>query len=332
MLINYLSKPRKHPSSNGSISFPGFIKPFKIFPRTIYSGSGQKSCSSLKTALPKLERSEKKKGSRPEFFPKVSAKAWIVYDQGTQSVVLGRKQYAKREIASITKVMTCVVAIEELIRSKKDIEELVEISLAAGSVKGTTAGLAFKDQLRLIDLFFALMLPSGNDAAIALSEYFGKLIQPHQEEEEGSDKAKFINKMNEKAQSLGMKDTHFTNPHGMSTSVNVSTAYDLAILCEHALKIPLFKEVVSCAEYSCEVVARKKGVRKVVWKNTNKMLGKGFYGVKTGFTPVAGPCLSCAIGNFVMVLLGCESRHDRWKDSLELFEFVKKRGSIDMNA
>lgn len=326
MLINYLTTHKKVSASNDSISFPGFIKQLKIFPRAIYSRPSQKSYSNLRTTLPKLERPVKKSDQSSEIFQKISASSWIVFNKESQSVLLGSKQYVKREIASISKIMTCVICIEELIFYNKSFEELVEISFAAGSVQGTSAGLAYKDRVRVIDLIFALMLPSGNDAAVALSEFFGGLMPGS-----GTEKSRFITKMNEKAKSLGMKDTNFTNPHGMSTSLNVSTAYDIAILCEYALKVPIFTKIVSCPKYSCEIVVGK-GVKKVVWKNTNKLLKKGFYGIKTGFTPAAGPCLSCAIGNLIIVLLGCNSRHDRWTDSLQLLEFIKKQVSENMNT
>lgn len=319
MLNNLLRKYSSGSSSQDSFAFPGFIKKLKILPKSIESKSKKSLSSSLYTTFPKLQKTiqPSKPCQNSPNVPKISAESWIVYDISTRLPIIGSQQYAKREIASITKVMTCVIAIEEMARLNGKLDEVVEISFCAANVQGTNAGLGFRDQIKIVDLLFALMLPSGNDAAVALSEHFGRRLQGS-----GTDVEKFIKKMNEKAQVLGMKDTHFQNPHGMSTSLNISTAFDVAILCQYALKIPFFRKIVNCEKYYCEI-SFGKGTKKLCWGNTNKLLKEGFIGVKTGFTPAAGPCLACAIGNIVIVLLGCKYRRERWKDAIELLEWTK---------
>lgn len=319
MLNNLLKKYSSGSSSHDSLVFPGFVKKLKILPKSNESKSKKNLSSSLYITFPKLPKTiqPSKPVQKLPIAPKVSAESWIVYDIDKHLPLSGSQQYVKREIASITKVMTCLVSIEEMIKFNDKLELIIEISSNAANVQGTHAGLAFKDQIKLVDLFFALMLPSGNDAAVALSEHFGRKLKGP-----GSDVEKFIKKMNEKAQILGMKDTHFQNPHGMSTSLNISTAFDVAVLCQHALKIPFFRKIVNCEKYYCEV-SIGKGTKKLCWGNTNKLLKEGFFGVKTGFTPAAGPCLACAIGSVVIVLLGCKCRRERWKDAIELFEWIK---------
>ena len=163
------------------------------------------------------------------------------------------------------------------------------------------------------------MLPSGNDAALALAEHFGGLSGS------STPYTNFIGKMNKLAGQLKLTDTVFRNPHGMSTSLNISTAKNLACLALYALKIPIFKKIVNTYQYTCKVYNNGE-IRKVTLINTNKLLRKGFFGVKTGFTPAAGPCLCSYIEQrnkkILIVMLGVKSMQSRWNEAVKLWRWT----------
>lgn len=300
---------------------PNFAKALKILPSSARSQIITKSKTRHLESLPKLKQSHKvlaKNQASAKKLPKISAKSWIVFNIDNQSVISGHNTKLKREVASLSKIMTCVVTLDELKHRKCNLEDQVIISFKAAAIEGTSAGLLFKDCLRVIDLLFALMLPSGNDAAVALAEHLGaKMIG------NGSALEKFVRRMNEIAKSLQMDSSFFENPHGMSTSINLSTAEEIARLTCFAMKSEIFKSIVSCKQYNC-LIQSEKGVRKVVWINTNRLLKRGFNGVKTGSTPAAGACLSCSIKNLVIVVLGCKYKHERWKDAILLYNWARE--------
>lgn len=256
--------------------------------------------------------------------PQVTAKAWAIYDINSETFVDSYKDSDKREIASLTKIMTCIVAIEELMENKRSFDEIVEVSVSAASISGTKAGLSAKDNLKIIDLLYALMLPSGNDAALALAEAIGSSCF-------GKEVEYFVHCMNIMGQRLGLRNTRFCNPHGMSTSKNMSTAADLACLAAYAMKNRLFKKIVSSLSYSCGVL-NGTFYRRIDWMNTNRLLTQGFSGIKTGFTPAAGPCLCCSIseGNcsVVIVILKSRYRHLRWSEALKLWSWAISSGNM----
>lgn len=257
--------------------------------------------------------------------PIVSAKAWVVYDVITDNYIDGHRECDKREIASLTKIMTCIVSIEELSDSKRGYDESIEISYTAAAIEGTTAGLCPKDTLKIIDLLYALMLPSGNDAAIALAEIIGVSYGI------GAEVENFVMHMNRTAQRLGLKYTKFTNPHGMSTTINYSTAADLARLTAYCMRNRLFKKIVSTSNYTCGIM-NGNIFRRVDWINTNRLLTQGFNGVKTGYTPTAGPCLCCSVNdgniNLIIVILNARYRHLRWVEALRLLAWASSTVNI----
>ena len=161
------------------------------------------------------------------------------------------------------------------------------------------------------------MLVSGNDAAIALAEYIGDTPE------------NFSNLMNEKAQSLGLNSTHFTSPHGLDYDQHYTTAYDLAILTDYALQNNIFSKIVKTQNYTVNINGHPKSLN-----NTNELLGylDGVYGVKTGFTNGANRCLvtSCKRGDLdiICVVLGCDTKKDRGKDSIELINYIFNNYSI----
>ncbi|CAK79867.1 unnamed protein product (macronuclear) [Paramecium tetraurelia] len=222
---------------------------------------------------------------------------------------------AIREIASITKIMTFYVVLNMCRTMNVHTNNTyAEVSLQASLVGGTTADLLKGDVVSIEDLFYGLMLPSGNDAAMTLAENFGKnpLIY-------------FIQEMNNKARELQMTQTTYANPHGLNNKNNVSSAYDVSKLCNQLLKDEFFRKVVNTKIHFTTIQDEEGFTRDVIWENTNKLLYQGFKGIKTGNTSVAGPCLASyyqtASRSFTIVILGCRNQEDRWSETMQLLQW-----------
>nr|WP_243648727.1 D-alanyl-D-alanine carboxypeptidase family protein [Hazenella coriacea] len=241
--------------------------------------------------------------SVPELAP--GAQAAILMDATSERVLYGKNADKRMSIASLTKIMTAIVAIE----NKENLEEEVVIGPHAVGIEGSSIYLKKDEKIPLSTLLYGLMLRSGNDAAIAIAEHVGGSVEG------------FIYLMNEKAEVLGLKNTHFMNPHGLDHSKHYSSAEDLAKLTAYALKNPTFREIV------------KTDVKKVPWPgeqwdrtfyNKNKMLQ--FYqwadGVKTGYTQKARRTLvSSATKDGAQLITVTLNDGDDWKDSMMMFEY-----------
>jgi D-alanyl-D-alanine carboxypeptidase len=177
--------------------------------------------------------------------------------------------------------------------------------------------------MRVIDLLHGLMLPSGNDAAMALARFCGDKIG---ENGIGS----FVERMNHNAQKCGLHDTHYNNPHGLIDVRNKSTARDVSKLAAELLKDSFLRSIVGCKTYTA-VITNKGETRKQKYLNTNKMLDYGFIGVKTGITNNAGPCLCSAMdrkGRVVIVtLVNSRSMDHRWHETAKLVDWAYSRPS-----
>ena len=196
----------------------------------------------------------------------------------------------------------------------------VKISSVAASTTGTLAFLKRNDEVRLIDLLHGLMLPSGNDAAIALSEAIGILLYleesdkfyklknimriPSTIKKKGEECltheekiSKFLKEMNKLSCERGLEKTNFASVHGLITCKNISTAKDMAVLSCFIMNISLVRDIVKTKLYTAFIRTKDKltkeyTLREESWKNTNKLLDKGYEGIKTGVTDAAGPCLA----------------------------------------
>lgn len=192
---------------------------------------------------------------------------------------------------------------------------------------GTSAELVEGDLLSVQQLLYGLMLPSGNDAALALSNWAGRLLVPNPED--SSPQIVFVTRMNTNAKELEMKLSTFGNPHGLPHFRNSSNPYQLALLVAKCMEIPLFVKIVATQNYSAWI--SNSGVPKEVkWQNTNKLLRRsGFLGVKTGVTVTAGPCLaSCysyAGRTFIVVLLRANKLSRRFKQTRLLLGWTLRR-------
>lgn len=204
----------------------------------------------------------------------------VFADSGSSTIIMdidsGRVLYEKNAdstklIASTTKIMTCIIVLEN-----SDIEKEITVGDEVLSMYGTNIYIEKGEKLKIIDLLYGLMLRSGNDAAVTLA--YNTL---------GYDE--FINKMNEKAKEIGMVNTSFKNPHGLDDDTkNYSTAYDMALLSRYAYNNPIYRKIVSTKKY-----ITKSSIKSYVWYNRMSLLTKYKYciGGKNGYTPKAGKSL-----------------------------------------
>lgn len=232
-----------------------------------------------------------------------------------------RNDLEERKIASTTKLMTALLAVEN--GSPEDIIVVTDADLVGGS----TAELMAGDQLTLHDALLGLMLPSGNDAAMAIARTLGARFGL-----EGQDPYEaFIAKMNSRAQELGMTQTLYANPSGLDdaewTGDHHSTAKDLSILAVEAFKNDWFKEIVGTKNATIHPT-NNGAQREVPLESTDALLGSnpGFLGGKTGNTPLAGCCFVGACERdgktYISVVLGEENRDMSFADTTELLQWV----------
>ena len=238
------------------------------------------------------------------------AKGFCVLDVSSGEVLASGNENEKLPMASTTKILTAIVVIENM-----DLSKTIKVDKKAVGVEGSSIYLKEDEEIKVIDLLYGLMLRSGNDTAVALS------IATAGSEE------KFVQMMNEKAKSIGAKNSSFTNPHGLDDENHYTTALDLAKITAYALKNPIFKEIVST---KLHVVPETNKTETRYFQNKNKMLSsyEGAIGVKTGYTKKTGRCLvSAAERNgkiLVCVVLSCP---DMWQVSRNLLDecFQKKQ-------
>lgn len=239
-------------------------------------------------------------------FPTINSRAYIILDRKSSTVILGKNHNQRKKMASTTKIMTSLVVIENC-----NLSDTVEISKKAGSTGGSRLGIKTGDKITVNDLLYGLMLCSGNDAAVALAEHVAGSIN------------NFSELMNNKALELGLTNTHFITPHGLDADEHYTTAYELAILSNYALKNETFAKIVGTKEYTITINNNVKTIR-----NTNALLGNlnGVYGIKTGFTNGANRCLvtACKRGDMdiICVVLGADTKKFRSTDSIKLMEYA----------
>jgi D-alanyl-D-alanine carboxypeptidase (penicillin-binding protein 5/6) len=208
-------------------------------------------------------------------------------------------------MASTTKIMTAVVALET-----SDPETSMLVTFGAASTEGSTANLREGDTTSLKNLIVCMMVPSGNDAAVAIAENIA-----------GTEFA-FVDMMNEKATALGMTGTHFSNASGIKDEDNYTTAADYLLLARAAMSNNLFREVVGATEVSAEINGQEE-----TYTSTNMLLEEmdGANGIKTGFTDEAGYCLvaSARRDNFELyaVIFHSSSEEQRFVDAQTLLEW-----------
>ncbi|MCO6044797.1 serine hydrolase [Aeoliella sp. ICT_H6.2] len=256
--------------------------------------------------------------------PVVTCKAWCFVDGSTGELLAGDNENGTRDPASVTKIMTAHLVLKYAEEHPEALDETITFSKRADQTSGSTSAVREGEKLPVRELLYGLMLPSGNDASVAFAEHFGALIRP---DEDGTSYDRFIAEMNAEAERLGMKNTGYKNPHGLTAKGHVTSAWDMTLLAREAMKHPLLREIVSTRQHVYTVSSVVGYEREVVWNNTNRLLGyEGYLGVKTGTTGAAGACLvACGERNgreTFGVVLGSSCSDARYSDMRNLFRYV----------
>ncbi|HWR19998.1 MAG TPA: D-alanyl-D-alanine carboxypeptidase family protein, partial [Clostridia bacterium] len=216
--------------------------------------------------------------------PKTGAVSAILLEAGTGKVLYEKNAYIKLPMASTTKVMTAILALECCALS-----DTVTVTEDAYGTEGSSIYLELEEKMSVEDLLYGLMLNSGNDAAVALAVHIGGSLEG------------FANLMNAKAREIGANNTNFVTPHGLPNGDHYTTAYDLALISAYALKNEDFCTIVGTTYHRTTT-----GNFQRTFKNKNKLLWQyeGGNGIKTGYTKAAGKCLSFAAQREGMQLIG----------------------------
>jgi serine-type D-Ala-D-Ala carboxypeptidase (penicillin-binding protein 5/6) len=247
--------------------------------------------------------------------PQVSAPTAILIDSETGRVLYEKNADTKMYPASTTKVMTALLA-----SNYKDLDEQVTASQNVVNIERGSSQIYLNpgEILTMKQLLYALMLPSANDAAIAIAEHIGGSIDG------------FATLMNEKAQSLGAVNTHFVNPNGLHDDNHYTTARDLSMIAREGMKNPIFREIVSTYQYV--IPPTNKQVERNYLTNGNKLISKVnnkykyeyAIGIKTGYTTKSQHCLVGGAKKdnleLISVVLG-DSKEFMYPDSIALFEY-----------
>lgn len=244
----------------------------------------------------------------------ITSKNVILYNMNDNEVIYEKNSNEKVEIASLTKIMTAIVAIEKSDDLNKQV--VIDNRTLKGIEDYAQAGFKVGDKVSIMDLLYGVLLPSGADAvnAIAINAFGGK--------------AKFVSLMNEEAKKIGLKDTEFDNPIGMDSKNNYSTASDLGKLLSYALKNDTFKKVYTTKRYKIDSL-------NLTLKSTLLTYGKtmnvdNIKGAKSGFTDGAGLCLASIANysdvNYMLVVLGASPtvKSNAVRDSLEIYNYYDK--------
>lgn len=228
----------------------------------------------------------------------VSAKSAILYEASTGKILYQKDIHTQRDIASTTKIMTALVTIENA-----RLDEVVTVKASCTGIEGTSMYLKPGEKLTVNTLLHGLMLQSGNDAAVTLADHVGGSVD------------KFVSMMNAEAQRLGLSNTRFQNPNGLTAQGHYSSALDMAKLAAYAMGKPEFRAIVSAQKYQAE--GR-------YLSNHNRLLRMmdEVDGVKTGFTKAAGRCLvSSAVKDGMRLVAVTLADPNDWDDHIALYHY-----------
>jgi len=232
----------------------------------------------------------------------LSARSAALYEPETERFIYTKNSNQRLGMASTTKIMTALLALEEL-----DHNESFEIDGRAVGIEGSSIYLKHGEILKTLDLIYALILQSANDAAAALAYKIAGGIE------------EFAILMNERAKKLNLQNTNFTNPHGLDNEKHYTTASDLSVITAEALANDTFKEIVSTYKKQIESNLTKRTL-----VNHNKLLKSydGCIGVKTGYTKKCGRCLVGAAERDGVTLISVTiDAPDDWRDHTKMLDF-----------
>ena len=247
----------------------------------------------------------------------ITAPSAILVDSDSFKILYEKNSHEKRSVASITKVMTVLLIMEDIESGKISLTDTITSSAHAASMGGSDIWLEEGEQMSLDDMLKATLVASANDAAVALAEHT-----------EGSEEA-FVKRMNNRAKELGMKDTVFKNCNGLDEEGHLSSAYDVALMSAELVKhVKVFDYTKIWLDFL------RDGKTQIV--NTNKLLKSynGITGLKTGTTSEAGSCISATANrdglSLIAVCLGSSSGTDRFKDASMLLDFGFNNYSVSV--
>ena len=249
----------------------------------------------------------------------ITSKHVIIYNMNEDKVLYELDSNTKDQIASLTKIMTTIVAIE----NNKDLDKEVTITKEAfiGTNGYTTVGFKVGNTATIKDLLYGTMLPSGADAVNALA------IETSGSVEE------FVKLMNNKAQELNLKNTHFDNPIGMDSDDNYSSAHDIAELLKYSLKNEIFKEIFTARTYKIESINKEVKTTLISYSRSYGLDITDITGAKSGFTDAAGLCLASTATiddvNYLLVTMNADikNKSNAIKDSLEIYDYYSSNFS-----
>jgi D-alanyl-D-alanine carboxypeptidase (penicillin-binding protein 5/6) len=238
----------------------------------------------------------------------VKAEAYVLMDADSGKVLLATNEHKRLAPASMTKLMTLMLAVEDLQNGKVGLKDKVVTSEEAWKMGGSQIYLEPGEEMTYEDMLIAIAVGSANDACVAVAEHL-----------EGTHK-NFVERMNREAKMLGLKDTHFVNSNGLSAPDHYTSAYDMAVMARHALNYPKILEYTAIKEYKL-----RQG--EFVLYNTNKLLWwyQGADGFKTGWTNEAKYCLTSTAKRdglrLIGVVMASPEKHGNFRDTMKLFNY-----------
>ena len=238
----------------------------------------------------------------------VKARAYVLMDADSGKTLLAKNEHEKLAPASMTKLMTLILAAEDLEEGKVSLKDRVSTSENAWKMGGSQVYLAPGEEMSLEDMLISIAVGSANDSCVAVAEHL-----------EGSHQA-FVQRMNQKASQMGLKDTRFENAYGLPAEGHYTSAYDMAVMARYALKFPKILEYTSIKEYDL-----RQGKFKLF--NTNKLLWwyQGADGFKTGWTAEAEHCLAATAKRgtlrLISVVMKTPETNGHFRDSMQLLNY-----------
>lgn len=255
-----------------------------------------------------------------EFYTNDEFHGALLFNIENQEILFSEHANEKLYPASTTKILTAFLALKY-----GNLEDDITISETAVDVPSdsSTAHLQVGDVLSLEDLLYALMLPSGNDSAVAIAEHISGSVEA------------FVDLMNEEANKLGASNTHFVNPHGYQNEDHYTTAYDLYLIFNECIKDERFLEIVSSKNWSTTITQKDGSRRDVTWGQSNQFVtgarqtpeGITFIGGKTGNTFDAGSCLvmygkDSSDTPYISIIMGATSRRNLYDNMTFLWSAI----------
>lgn len=243
----------------------------------------------------------------------ITSKAALLMDYSTGKIIYALNEHEKLSPASVTKIMTLLLSMEAVHDGKIKMDDKVVISEYAAGMGGTQVYLEPGETQRIEDLIRAVIIRSANDAAVALGEAIS-----------GSNEA-FVKLMNDRAKSLGMENTHFSNASGLPTEDHYTTAYDIALMSRELLKYDELQKYLT--SYMEDILVGKNKDDTQVMVNTNRLIRdyEGTTGIKTGSTNVAGYCISASAKrdnlHLIAVILGGATGQIRFNEAKKLLDY-----------